>query len=146
MPPEQVLDIGVPSGLPREQCCPSVRSRATRLCTYQFTKFLYRAQESPHPVARRGQVGLDVPQGCVADYLAARILLNARMPHQGAMMASTALGKYFKTFSSRGAISSTVTCRPRTGTSWSICIPNLWPNSKSYALRYTYDLPKGYTS
>jgi hypothetical protein len=35
--------------------------------------------------------------GAAKDYIGARVLLNARLPVQGAILASTAIEKYFKT-------------------------------------------------
>ncbi|MGO4395290.1 hypothetical protein AB4Z46_28440 [Variovorax sp. M-6] len=87
------------------------------------------------------------------DYLAARILLNARMPHQGAMMASTALEKYFKTI----LVTRGQRIHGHLQTAHWNSVGHLYPElvaqldrdfvklcQKSYALRYTDDLPKGY--
>ncbi|QOF76173.1 HEPN domain-containing protein [Variovorax sp. 38R] len=87
------------------------------------------------------------------DYLAARILLNARMPHQGAMMASTALEKYFKAI----LVTRGQRIHGHLQTAHWNSVSHLYPAlvaqldrdfvrlcQKSYSLRYTDDLPKGY--
>jgi HEPN domain len=88
-----------------------------------------------------------------ADYLAARVLLNNQLPHQGAMMASTALEKYFKAIlATRGQ-----RIHGHLQTAHWNAVGHLHPTlverldrefvklcQKSYSLRYTDDLPNGY--
>ena len=87
------------------------------------------------------------------DYIAARVLLNAQLPVQGAILASTAIEKYFKTIMALRGNSSTGHLRKAHWNSVKNYAPEIFVDinpaflvflQRCYKMRYPDTLPPGF--